>query len=531
MNTSFPSSTSSYSSLALYLVYLGLLVITFLSLNLLNILWVKPQRLRKKLERQGIRGPKPSFLYGNVSEMQRIQSSAIAKKATHHDTKSNINVDFVGDDYTCVLFPYFEQWRKQYGSIFTYSIGNKQHLYINDPELVKEMNQSITLGLGKPSYVTKRLSPLLGNGILRSNGHFWVHQRKIIAPEFFMDKVKGMVGLMSESVEPLLKKWEKCIEAQSDRLAEVRVDDDLRTVSADVISRACFGSSYAKGKEIFSKLRTLQKTISSKGMLFGLSTFGQRKDVKSLEKGLDSLIWEAVCERKCQETPLLKKDLLQMMLEEAMDHFASKEESKHFIVDNCKNIYFAGHESTSVAASWCLMLLALYPQWQTKIRDEMSEACPDGVLDVESLPKLKAVTMVIQEAMRLFPPAAFVSREALERTQIGHLDVPKGVCIWSLIPTLHRDPEIWGPDAHKFRPERFVNGVIKACKAPQAYVPFGVGARSCLGRNFAMAQLKVVISLITSKFTYSLSPSYKHSPIYRMVVQPGHGVNILIRKF
>lgn len=79
-----------------------------------------------------------------------------------------------------------------------------------------------------------------------------------------------MVGLMTESVEPLLRKWEACIEAQGDRIADIRVDDDLRAVSADVISRACFGSSYIKGKEIFLKLRTLQKTISSKGMLFGL---------------------------------------------------------------------------------------------------------------------------------------------------------------------------------------------------------------------------------------------------------------------
>lgn len=76
------------------------------------------------------------------------------------------------------------------GQIYTYSTGNKQHLYVNHPELVKEMNQCITFGLGKPSYITKRLAPLLGNGILRSNGHFWAQQRKIVAPEFFMDKVK-----------------------------------------------------------------------------------------------------------------------------------------------------------------------------------------------------------------------------------------------------------------------------------------------------------------------------------------------------
>jgi hypothetical protein len=76
------------------------------------------------------------------------------------------------------------------GLVYTYSAGMKQHMYVNQPELVKEMNQCITLDLGKPSYITKRLSPLLGNGILRSNGHIWAQHRKIVAPEFFMDKVK-----------------------------------------------------------------------------------------------------------------------------------------------------------------------------------------------------------------------------------------------------------------------------------------------------------------------------------------------------
>lgn len=81
-------------------------------------------------------------------------------------------------------------WNTCTGLIYTYSTGMRQHLYVNQPELVKEMNQCITLGLGKPSYVSKRLAPMLGNGILRSNGHIWAQQRKIVAPEFFMDKVK-----------------------------------------------------------------------------------------------------------------------------------------------------------------------------------------------------------------------------------------------------------------------------------------------------------------------------------------------------
>ncbi|KAL6980795.1 hypothetical protein U1Q18_022434, partial [Sarracenia purpurea var. burkii] len=136
------------------------------------------------------------------------------------------------------------------------------------------MNQSLTLDLGKPSDMTKRLRPMLGNGILRSNGLFWAQQRKIVAPEFFMDKVKGMVGLMLESAEPLVRKWEGCIEGRGGFVAEIRVDEDLRSVSADVISRACFGSSYFKGKQIFSKLRILQKTISNQAFLFGAPSFG-----------------------------------------------------------------------------------------------------------------------------------------------------------------------------------------------------------------------------------------------------------------
>lgn len=137
---------------------------------------------------------------------------------------------------------------------------------------------------------------------------------------------------------------------------------------------------------------------------------------------------------------------------------------------------------------------------------------------------------MIQEVLRLYPPAAFVSREALEDTQVGDITIPQGVCLWTLIPTLHRDSNIWGKDADEFKPERFNNGISKACKFPQAYIPFGLGPRLCLGKNFAMVQLKILLCLIISKFAFSLSPKYRHSPAYRMIVEPKHGVHILVKK-
>lgn len=493
-------------------------------------LWYNSQRVRRKLRMQGIRGPPPSsFLHGNLPDMQRITSRA-----------SNISKDndqFLAYDYSAALFPYFQHWRKQYGLVYTYSTGMKQHLYVNEPDLVREMNQCITLNLGKPSYITNKLSPMLGNGILRANGHSWAQQRKLVAAEFFMDKVKGMVGLMIEAAQPLLLKWEQIIEDQGGAKAEVKVDADLRGFSADVISRVCFGHSYSKGKEVFLKLRSIQKIMSNHGFLFRQSGFLEKlkfrtkkqDEISSLESEIESLIWELVEERKRECSS--EKDLMQLLLEAAMsDQSLGKDFSKQFIVDNCKNIYFAGHETTAVAASWSLMLLALYPEWQDRIRTEVAQHCPNGIPDADSLPLLKTVTMVIQEVLRLYPPAAFVSREAYEDIQIGNLNVPKGVCLWTLIPTLHRDPEIWGPDSNEFKPERFSEGVSKAIKFPQAYVPFGIGTRLCVGKNFAMVELKVVLALIVSKFCFSLSPSYKHSPAYNMIVEPGHGVYLLIQK-
>lgn len=122
----------------------------------------------------------------------------------------------------------------------------------------------------------------------------------------------------------------------------------------------------------------------------------KQKEISCLEREIESLIWEAVKEREREglETCSSEKDLLQTLLVGAMNDQSlgkDKDSSKRFIVDNCKNIYFAGHESTAVAASWCLMLLALHPEWQARIRTELVQVCPDGQPDANSLPQLKTV--------------------------------------------------------------------------------------------------------------------------------------------
>lgn len=131
--------------------------------------------------------------------------------------------------------------------------------------------------------------------------------------------------------------------------------------------------------------------------------------MSNLEREIESLIWEAVKEREqeCLGAPSAEKDLLQMILEGAIGNGTHSSgvsrdfSSKRFIVDNCKNIYFAGHEATAVAASWCLMLLALHPDWQARVREEAAQVCQGGLIDAESLSKMKTVTIHFYENIEI----------------------------------------------------------------------------------------------------------------------------------
>ena len=113
------------------------------------------------------------------------------------------------------------------------------------------------------------------------------------------------------------------------------------------------------------------------------------------------------------------------------------------------------------------------------------------------------LTMVVQETLRLYSPGTFVVREALQDMKIRDLVIPRGVSFWVPIPVLHQDPELWGPDAHQFNPERFSHGTAGACKNPQAYMPFGVGPRVCVGQHLAMIELKLISEWILQIASFS----------------------------
>ncbi|KAK9202603.1 hypothetical protein WN944_017815 [Citrus x changshan-huyou] len=505
------------------------LVVLFLLQHMYNALVLKPKKLRALLQKQGVKGPSPLFLWGNIFEIKRIQHQAAA--AAKDQQKVGIS-----HNWPPIAFAYLDKYRKDYGSRYIYSMGSIQIFCTTDVDLVKEINQCTSLSLGKPSYLSKDRGPLLGQGILATSGPLWVYQRKVIAPELYLERVKGMVKLMVDSTTSIVKSWESRIESEGG-IAEIRVDRYMQSLAADVISRACFGSNYSKGQEIFSKFECLVLAMSKGAVgVPGLRYLPTRnnRDIWKLDKEINSMILQVVKERS--QSCSHEKDLLQMILEGAKscgnyNGVPLNISRDKFIVDNCKNIYFAGHETSAVTSSWALMLLAAYPEWQDRVRAEVLRVCKDRcLLDSTMLSSMKTLTMVIQETLRLYPPAGFVFREALDDIKFKDIVIPKGMGIQVPIPILQQNPEAWGSDAHEFNPERFANGVTAACKFPQAYMPFGAGPRACAGQHFALAELKVILSLLLSKFSFSLSPNYQHCPVVRVNIVPGNGIILHVRR-
>lgn len=137
--------------------------------------------------------------------------------------------------------------------------------------------------------------------------------------------------------------------------------------------------------------------------------------------------------------------------------------------------------------------------------------------------------MVLLEVLRLYGPVSVLSRKARKNTKIGQVSVPKNTVVLLPLLLIHRDREIWGADADEFNPLRFEDGIPKAAEHPNAFMSFSLGPRVCVGQNFAMVEAKVAMAIILGRFSFSLSPDYKHAPIDNLTLKPQYGVPILLK--
>ncbi|XP_038877592.1 cytochrome P450 CYP72A219-like isoform X3 [Benincasa hispida] len=509
-------------------IWMILAILLLLGLKFLNWIWLRPKKLEKLLKRQGFAGNSYRILYGDLKDRAAMRERAISKPMNF------------SNDIAPRVVPSVHHTIQKYGKNSFMWLGPIPRVHIMDPEQLKIVFSLIN-DFQKPTRNLNPLAKLLADGLLNHEGPKWVKHRKIINPAFHLEKLKDMVPTFYHSCNEMVRKWESMVSVEGS--CELDVMPYLQTMTADVISRTAFGSSYEKGKEIF-KLQTeladlvIQSTfgIYIPGWRF-LPTKSNNK-MKEISKEITTLILGIINEKeKSMKTgEAIQTDLLSILMESNLNEIKQHGNNKDIgmsiedVIDECKLFYIAGQETTATLLVWTMILLSSYSEWQKQARAEVFEIFGNKKPDYDGLSRLKVITMILNEVLRLYPPVSMFARFVKKETRLGNLTLLAGVMLGLPTVLIQRDPELWGEDADEFKPERFSEGVSKATKNPGAFVPFGWGPRICIGLNFAMIEAKMVLSMILQRFSFELSSSYTHAPTVTMTTQPQHGAHIILHK-
>ncbi|KAJ8898771.1 hypothetical protein K2173_005099 [Erythroxylum novogranatense] len=380
---------------------------------------------------------------------------------------------------------------------------------------------------------------LTGKGLVLIDGQKWATHRSIINPAFSMDKLKDMVKLMATCTMSILDGWNHQATEAKDNSVKLEMNTEFQKVTADVISRTAFGSSYIQGREAFRAQRELQKYSAAANINVFIpgsqylptpSNIQAWKLDRKVKNKIKQIIRSRMKSHATNSDPSYGDDLLGLIIG-ASEHkeSSSPKLSMDEIMEECKTFFFAGHETTSSLLTWTAFLLSLHQDWQEKLREEVLRECGMEIPDADMLSKLKLVNMVLLEVMRLYCPAIELNREVLQDIKVGNLMVPKNTCLTIPIIKIHRSKQHWGEDANEFNPFRFKDGITKAATHPNAFLGFGMGPRVCIGQNFAKLEAKTVLTLVLQRFSLTLSSEYKHAPINYITLQPQYGLPIIIK--
>uniref|UniRef100_A0ACD5U444 Uncharacterized protein n=1 Tax=Avena sativa TaxID=4498 RepID=A0ACD5U444_AVESA len=507
-------------ALAALLLQAGLLAALAYVLRLVHsLLWV-PHRLEQRLHRQGIRGPPRSLISGNGPDYMALLAAA---RSTPLASFHNAIVGRVA--------PQYREWPARYGRPFVFWIGPTPRLVVSGPEVAKAVLNDSTGTFDKAGSGgggNPHAKQLIGEGLVGLSGETWAHHRRVIAPAFNMERVKGWIPEITSIASSMLDKWE--VQGETHTEFEIDVSKEFHTLIADIISCVAFGSSYEEGKRVFQlqeeqiNLAILaMRTFYFPGFRFVPTKKNRRRHSlnQEIRSSLRKLI--EINGRKCEDS----KNLLGLMLSSSKTDNEFKMGIEE-IIDECKTFYFAGKETTANLLTWATLLLSLHKEWQDKARDEVYQVC--GKYEhpnADTLSGLKIVNIVLKETLRLYPPALFLNRTVTKDVKLGKLNVPAGTQVNVPIIDIHHDVDIWGANADEFDPSRFADGKSYHLGA---YFPFGIGPTICVGQNLAMVEAKLALAMVLQRFAFDVSPSYVHAPMMVLTLQPQYGAQVLVRK-
>lgn len=397
---------------------------------------------------------------------------------------------------------------------------------INDTKEVKRMMVDEVREFPKSAFLHELLSPLLGESIFTTNGEVWKKQRELLRPSFEMTRINKVFNLMSEAVADMMDRFSKY-----PNHAVIEVDEAMTFITADVIFRTIMSSKLdeEKGKKILNAFVTFQEQSVHTAMrrMFRFPKWlsyvlGDRKRAKAGDV-IRQVLSDIIKPRYDMADNAEFEDILGSLLL-VVDADTNKRFSFEEILDQVAMLFLAGHETTASSLTWTLYLLSLYPKEQEKAYEEIIQILQGGAIEISHLRQFKYLTNIFKESLRLYPPVGFFAREAKKDTQVRDKLIKKGSGVVIAPWLIHRHEEFW-TNPHGFNPSRFEGEYKK-----DAYLPFGVGERICIGQGFAMQEAILILANILKTYKLELEEGFVPDVVGRLTVRSANGMRIKFSK-
>lgn len=361
-----------------------------------------------------------------------------------------------------------------------------------------------------------QLRQFLGNGLVTSEGDFWLRQRRIAQPAFHKQRIAAFADTFARCARELAERWDE--DARRGRTIDVHHDMmqlTLRIASLTLLSADTGGRASEVGAAVDLMLHEFVSRINNPFRLpDSVPTPANRRALRAMET-LDRIVRDIIeARRKGQKR---EDDLLQMLLE-ARDEETGEGMTDQQLRDEVMTMFLAGHETTANALTWTWVLLSRFPQVARGLATEASSVLGTRDATAEDASALELSRRVLSESMRLYPPVWIIGRAPEEDVEIDGYSIPKGSLVFLSPWVTHRLPSLWD-DPEGFDPDRFAPERQKAMHRCQ-YFPFSLGPRMCIGAAFAMLEGQLVLSCLARDFRLDLVPGHPIVPEPLVTLRP-----------
>src|SRR6202035_442013 len=414
------------------------------------------------------------------------------------------------------------KYNEIYGDTFWIRIGGlKEAMVTIDPAVIQHVMKTNAENYQKSEIQVKRMGHFLGKGLLTTHGEAWRTQRRLIQTGFDRKQLEALSSIMQESLADSLRDFDQQV-----RRGPVDIYPQLMKITFAMVARSLFGARL-KEEDIdlvshtdstvqeFIVRQTLQPYLNP---WFAVS--GELRRREDMRTRADAVLLEYIKKRR-NEPP--GHDLLQTLMDA---RYADGEGmSDKLILSESMQLLVAGHETSSNALSWLFYLLSSRPDCLERVRQEFDSVLGEAPLSYTDVPKFEFTTQVIQEGLRLYPPFWMIDRMAVADDRVGDIDIPRGSTVIVYVYGAHHAPRYW-ESAESFDPERFIKGSEKL-RTPFTYLPFGGGPRVCIGNQYAMLQILMILSVVLRKYDFELTPGQTIEARPMVILRPKHGIRMM----